>query len=325
MEDGMAENLLQERLARETGHINAAIQSALARLAPSCRPVAEHIIAAGGKRMRPFLTILCARALGHTGTDIYMPASAMELLHAATLLHDDVLDDAEMRRGRKAAHAVYGPRAAILAGDALLALGNAIIADAASPAMSQCYSNATMNTAAGEILEMNSLHKPDLPLAAGLEIARGKTACLIGEACALGAIAAAAPPAAVNACRGYGENLGLAFQIVDDALDFAPEEQTGKPRAGDLREGKMTQPLRLYRESIKGAEREQFDRKFAAGSFSAAEIGHMAEVIAPFAGKSLELADSCLKKATEAIAGLPDCAERDALRQMAVYVRRRRN
>lgn len=320
----MALLLLYRRLERELESINSAIDDALKQLPGPCLEPASHIISAGGKRLRPFLTVVCARMLGNDSQRVYQLGACMEMLHAATLLHDDVLDNAETRRGLPAAHTLYGIPQTILAGDALLALGNSIVASFDDPRLSQCYSEATMLTAAGEIMEMNSLRKPDLSQAEYIDIARGKTACLIARACAMGALAAGAPAGLVAACQEYGENLGIAFQLVDDALDFAPEKQTGKPSGGDLREGKLTAPLRLYRESLSADRKNRFDDSFARAAFTENELNQIASEVAPFAESSLSQANECIERAKAALSALPDCQEHELLFQLADYVRCRK-
>lgn len=273
--------------------------------------------------MRPMLTVLCARLFGREGSDIYRLASSMELLHAATLLHDDILDNAERRRGLEAAHHIYGVAATILAGDALLAHGNAIVASCGKPPLCLCFSRATIQTAAGEILEMNSLGNPDLTHAQYLEIAKGKTGCLISQSCMMGALAADATHEQAEKCASFGENLGIAFQIVDDALDFAPARQTGKPTGGDLREGKMTPPLRLYRESLDPVQRGLFDESFRQQKFSDAQAGKIIHDTAAFVPATICLADAFLEKARQALDSLPAGGEKTILLQLVDYVRNR--
>lgn len=321
----MALELLHTRLEAEIKPINAALGVALLKLPSPCQPVAKHVIKAGGKRLRPFLTVLCARMLGDASSDIYSLGACMEMLHAATLLHDDVLDNADTRRGTPAAHTIYGSARAILAGDALLALGNSIVASFANSTLSECYSRATMQTASGEILEMNSLHNPNLSAQEYLEIAKGKTGCLIAQSCVMGAAKANATAEQIVACQIYGENLGVAFQLVDDALDFSPQSQTGKPSGGDLREGKLTPPLRLYRDSLAPLDREKFNAAFAKVSFSQVETMAITEAVLPFAAISLDDARLCILKAKQALAILPQGEENDILMQMADYILQRKN
>lgn len=319
----MAQELLRNRLAAELPPINTAIADALAQLPPSCVPVANHVIAAGGKRLRPFLAVMCARVSGLSGDSIYPLAACMELLHAATLLHDDILDQADTRRGRSAAHHLFGIHDTILAGDALLALGNYLLADTGRAPLARCYAQATMATAQGEIQEMASLRRLDFHEEQFLAVVRGKTACLMGHSCALGALVAEAPLTLAQALYDYGEHLGMGFQLVDDALDFAPCQQTGKPRGGDLREGKLTLPIRLYRNSLSPAAQDSFDAAFAAGQFEESALELLADAIAPFAQASLLRARDFLQRAVEALKVLPESQERDILCQLATYVAER--
>ena len=238
----MATLLLKARLALELPPINAALNRAARDLPEAVRPVAQHIFDAGGKRLRPLLTVLTARLCGYDNEDIYDLAVTLEMLHAATLLHDDVLDNAATRRGQPAAHTLFEVTPTILAGDALLSHANSMVADYGDPRLCRCFSEATSRTATGEILEIAAQRRVDTSAEAYEEIVRGKTAWLIRAACQMGALRAGAPDALVEAVAAYGENVGMAFQMVDDALDFAPESETGKPTGGDVREGKLTPP-----------------------------------------------------------------------------------
>lgn len=321
----MSSSRLKLRLQEELPKINACLAAAIGELPSPCQPIASHIINSGGKRLRPFLCVLMARLAGNYDASIYRVAATMEMLHAATLLHDDLLDQAKLRRGRTAAHIIYGDAASILAGDALLALGNSIIAECNRPILSQIYSIATMETAAGEILEMEFLRNPELSQEQYLAIARGKTACLIGQSCAMGACFGANDEEFASRAAQFGEKIGIAFQIVDDALDFSPESQTGKPEGGDLREGKLTIPLSLYRNTLDPASRKEFDRIFSSGDISSTEFARICAEIRPFASKSLEIADSYLASALELLQFFPAGEEVEVLREITSYIRDRSN
>lgn len=318
-------NDFQEWLKREGSRINKILKEEMKTLPEPAAAVASHILEAGGKRLRPLLTLLFARLFGKEGDEIYRLASSMEMLHAATLLHDDVLDNADNRRGKAAAHMVFNSTAAILGGDALLAQGNAIVASFQDTKLVECFSRATVQTAAGEILEMDSLRDPFLSLEKYLQIARGKTACLIAQSCRMGALAAIADQDLTQKSADFGENLGIAFQIVDDALDLAPQKQTGKPRGGDIREGKMTPPLFYYRQSLSESERAEFDKAFSQGNFSPEKIEQICDDCAPFIEQALTLADTYLEKAGETLLSFPDNPQKTYLRKMVDYVRQRRN
>ena len=321
----MSQVKLKKCLAEELPAINETLTSIISELPPPCQPVARHVIFAGGKRLRPLLTILMARLTGATDSAIYRLGSTMELLHCATLLHDDILDQATLRRGQPAAHAIYGTSATILAGDAMLALGNSIVAEFSQPALSRAYSMATMETAAGEILEMNSLRNPLLTEDEYIAIIKGKTACLIAQACALGAIYGSENNQLAKAAASFGENLGIAFQLVDDALDFAPASLTGKPSGGDLREGKLTMPLRLFRASLSAEPRSEFDEMFCQGGLDDARQDEICEAIQPFVKESLTVADAYLGRALEFLLPFPDCDELEILKAMTAHIRNRSN
>ena len=322
----MATLLLKARLALELPPINAALKRAARSLPEAVRPVAQHIFDAGGKRLRPLLTVLTARLCGYEKDDIYDLAVTLEMLHAATLLHDDVLDNAVTRRGKAAAHTLFGVTPTILAGDALLAHANGMVSDYGDPRLCRCFSEATSRTATGEILEIAALRQVGTSAGVYEEIVRGKTAWLIRASCQMGVLRAGAADALAEAAASYGENVGMAFQMVDDALDFAPESETGKPTGGDVREGKMTPPLRLYRESLSENERAAFDAAFATGLMTAGDAETIAGRIRA-AGYDLQTrrqADMFLERARQALLCLPDRPERDLMLQMADYVRDRK-
>lgn len=321
----MATDLLKQYLAGHMEPVNAALGRACQRLPGPVRPVAAHIFGAGGKRLRPMLTLLAGGLLGYSGSRLTDLAITVEMLHAATLLHDDVLDNAGSRRGRTAAHLEFGVTRTILAGDAMLACANALVAEWKMPALCQCFSDATSMTAAGEILELDAQGRVDVSPDQYEEIVRGKTAWLLRASCGLGAIAGNASDAETGLICSYGENLGMAFQLVDDALDFAPAESTGKPCGGDLREGKLTWPIMLYRNSLNGAGKAAFDKAFCDGLFSAAETDAIARRIREggYADDTRRHAQHYLDRAAAALAKLPDRPERGLLLDICAYVRDR--
>ena len=321
----MASLLLKGRFALELPRINQALTSAVATLPLSTQSIAKHIFEAGGKRLRPFLTVISARLLGYKQEDVYKLAITLEMLHAATLLHDDIIDQAPLRRGRPSAHTTFPLNATILAGDALLAQGNALVAEFNDPLLSACFSKATSQTCAGEISEIDHQYDPELSHEAYIEIIRGKTAKLISCACEMGALLAKAKSLQVQACAFFGENIGLAFQLVDDAIDFAPEAQTGKPSGGDLREGKLTLPLRFYQDSLDPEAKKAFKQAFRTGAFSEEDCQQIVKRIqaAGFDQQTRQCANTYLEAATKALENLPPQSEKQLLLAMAQYVRDR--
>lgn len=311
----------QADIASFQAPIEAAVTQALGLLPPAVRPIAAHVMNAGGKRMRAQLTVILSRLLGRFDDGLFSLAAAVEMAHAASLLHDDVLDLADLRRGQPAAHTVYGAPQAILAGDALLATANRMVAAYNDPALTRVFSEGVAWTAHGEILEIE--HQGQLvPLATYLDIIDGKTAWMIRMACEVGAIyagagardgagAETAPEADVDVvglAAVYGRNLGMAFQMVDDALDFAPD--TGKPMGGDLREGKYTPPLHAYVQSLTPPEQAAFAERFTQRSFDEAELNSIVTTIRAqgFDHKARELADTYLHEARKALLRLAPAA-----------------
>ncbi len=321
MNDAIAQ--LKIAFLKELPAINAAIQAEIDTLPPLVRPVASHVMDAGGKRLRPMLTLLFARALGFRGDHLPTLACALEFLHSATLMHDDILDHADLRRGRPAAHTVFGITPTILAGDVLLALANEIVARTGNAALTSCISKAIMQTATGEIMEIAAVRNPRLTRAEYIEIITGKTAYLIQAACEFGAIAAGASDRVREQAVAFGLNLGIAFQLVDDALDYTARPDTsGKPLGGDLREGKFTLPLFLYLESLDPDTRAARHRDLADPDLdSARQDAIIAEIVAQgWAWKTREAARSYLSLASRAVDVLPECQEKMLLGAMIGFV-----
>jgi len=226
----------------------AAVERELSRRLDSQVELVEHVgrhtFDAGGKRLRPAFVALAARATGSEfGSErISHIAACMEMIHMATLIHDDVIDHASTRRGRKTASALFGNTAAILSGDVLLAKAMVILAQDGDLEIIRTVSQSVVEMAEGEVLELEFRHCFDLSEADHMQVLRMKTASFIQCCCEAGALISGANPAARRALGQYGHHIGLAFQIVDDLLDYR-SEVTGKPRAGDFREGQATLPL----------------------------------------------------------------------------------
>lgn len=316
-------------IEQEQPCIQAALNKAAASLPDSVRPVVDHVFGHGGKRLRPLLTLFTARLYGCTHEDVYALASAVEMFHTATLMHDDIIDNATMRRGQPAAHQVFGITKTILAGDALLAGGNSLVASCNNAHLSAVAAEAIARTAGGEILEIDHQGVITPDLSTYIDIATGKTAWMIRAACSFGVIRAGVRAEQEQAAGDYGLNLGIAFQMVDDALDFAPSADTGKPEGGDLREGKLTPPIFFYYNSLSSVEQQKFSRAFHDHTFSDAEVNAISAAIREkgFADQARRLADRYLERAGEALEkmhyGLPDSPELRTLYAFIAHVRNR--
>ena len=316
-------NELLQYFQKELPGINDFLDSETGKLNGLVRDVAKHILLSGGKRIRPMLTLLMARALRYHGNDYHAIACALELLHSATLLHDDYLDDAELRRGQQAAHLVFGRTETILAGDALLALANEMGARYDKPRLSRLLAEGIMDTASGEIREIEFARNPALDRRAYLEIVIGKTARLIETACRCGAALASAGQEMENVAGEYGLNLGIAFQLVDDALDYAAlSEDTGKPEGGDLREGKVTLPLILLMEDSDEAGNEELLEGLRTKSLSEDQCAALVEQVREggFADRTREEAAAYVAKAKASLDSFIPGPEVIILRQAADFV-----
>jgi len=296
-------------LEREKAHINEALQTLVLTLPTSLQAVAKHVLNAGGKRLRPLLMVHFAALFGRSDAVVYDIAAAIEVFHVATLLHDDVIDHADLRRGVPCAHKIFGVNTAILVGDALLAAGSRAVALQNMSALSLCVADAIVQTAHGEVLEIEAQGTISPDLTNYFSIITGKTAWMIQAACELGVLIAGGSDVATKAARDFGLHLGLAFQIVDDVLDFSPAEITGKPAGGDLREGKYTPPIHLYVQSLSPSARTAFAEAFAARSFTDEELLVLVDAInaGDFLEESRTLADTYLQTAFAALTALHSC------------------
>jgi len=316
-------NELLQYFQRELPGINDFLDAEADQLNGLVKDVAKHIIGSGGKRIRPMLTLLMARALGYDKDDFHAIACSLELLHSATLLHDDYLDDAELRRGKAASHLVFGQTETILAGDALLALANEMGARYGNAKLSWLLARGIMETCEGEIEEIAFSKNPALDRGIYMEIIIGKTAKLIECACRCGVALAGGTQEQEDAAGEYGLNLGIAFQLVDDALDYAsPTSETGKPEGGDLKEGKITLPLILLMEDGDGAGSEALLEALKDGSLtdgqSEAVLNQVRE--GRYSEKTRDEAAAYVEKAKDCLAGFAPSDEVTVLKQAADFV-----
>ena len=277
------------------------------------RTIGEYIIGAGGKRMRPVLLLLVAQALGYKGKHHHLMAAAVEFIHTATLLHDDVVDESDLRRGRGTANAVFGNAASVLVGDYLYSRAFEMMVDVDSMRIMQIMSGATTVIAEGEVLQLLNIHDPEVSEARYLQVVRFKTAKLFEAAAEAGAVLAGASSLQQEAAAAYGRHIGTAFQLIDDVLDYNGDVGAlGKNVGDDLREGKPTLPLirvlevgtpeqkQLVREAIEKGEAD-----FDAVARAIQETGALEHA------SQCAVAEAAL--ARQAIEILPDSPARQAL------------
>ena len=228
--------------------------------------VANHLISSGGKRLRPILTLAAAGLCDYAGTGHVKLAAAVEFMHTATLLHDDVVDESDMRRGKAAARMLWGNEASVLVGDFLLGQAFKMMVEVGSLPCLEVLSNAATVIAEGEVMQLSAAKDTETTEDAYLAVIRAKTAALFAAACEVGPILANRTRAEIAACRGYGANLGIAFQLIDDALDYGGSSaRLGKNVGDDFREGKITLPVVLSFRRGTPVEREFWRRTLERG------------------------------------------------------------
>ena len=232
--------------AHDMNCVNTVILDRMQSDIPLIPKLAGHLIAGGGKRMRPMLTLASASLLGYGGTRHHRLAAAVEFIHTATLLHDDVVDGSDLRRGKRTANIIWGNPASVLVGDFLFSRSFELMVEDGSLKVLKILSNASAVIAEGEVNQLTAIRRLDLSEERYLEIIGAKTAALFAAACRIAAVVAERPEAEEAALDSYGRNLGIAFQLVDDAIDYVSDAGTmGKDAGDDFREGKMTLPVIL--------------------------------------------------------------------------------
>ncbi|MFN3515142.1 MAG: polyprenyl synthetase family protein [Phenylobacterium sp.] len=290
--------------------------------------LAEHLVGGSAKRLRPLLTIAAARVAGAQDDACLKLAAAVEFIHTATLLHDDVVDSSQLRRGKVAAHLIWGAPASVLVGDFLFARAFELMVEAGSMAALEILARASRVIAEGEVLQLTRAHDLNLSQELYLEIIRAKTAELFAAAAEAGAVSAGASPAHCKALRKFGQDLGLAFQLVDDALDYSGESQElGKNPGDDFREGKATLPLLLAISRTGAAEKAFWDRVVGRREQADGDFERARELIR-MSGADAATLDLAAEYAIRAKAQLADFAAsnswRPALEDLADFAVSRR-
>lgn len=233
-------------VAAEMNHVNAVILERMQSQIPLIPELAGHLIAGGGKRMRPMLTLATARLLDYSGARHHKLAAAVEFIHTATLLHDDVVDGSDLRRGRRTANIIWGNPASVLVGDFLFSRSFELMVEDGSLKVLKILSNASAVIAEGEVNQLTAQRQVNTGEDKYLDIIGAKTAALFAAACRISAVVAERDEATEEALDSYGRNLGIAFQLVDDAIDYASDAETmGKGVGDDFRDGKVTLPVIL--------------------------------------------------------------------------------
>lgn len=314
---------IQALVAPDMQALDRLIRQRLASDVVLINQVAEYIIGAGGKRLRPMLLMLAAGALGEgrpIGADAHQLAAVVEFIHTSTLLHDDVVDESDLRRGRKTANAVWGNAASVLVGDFLYSRSFQLMVELESMQVQRLLADTTNTIAEGEVLQLLHVRNPDTEEAAYLRVIERKTAILFAAAARLGALLAGADAVTQQSLHDYGLALGHAFQIADDVLDYASDAATlGKNLGDDLAEGKMTLPLIHAMAQADAATCQRLRQIVEQG-----DVDALPEVVAAIAEHgsldySRDRAQEYARDAEAALASLPGNAYTAALRGLARY------
>ena len=288
--------------------------------------VSQYIIGAGGKRLRPLSVVLAARACGHRGQKHVPAAAIIEFIHTATLLHDDVVDGSDLRRGRNTANHVFGNEASVLVGDYLYSRSFQMMVELGDLRIQEVMANATNTIAEGEVLQLMNAHDPETTEQRYLEVIYRKTAKLFEAGAQMAAILSGSPPAIEQAMVDYGRHLGTAFQLVDDALDYkATAEELGKNLGDDLAEGKPTLPLIHALKHGDAATARRIRGAIEGGGL--AELDAVLAAIESTGGLqyTARLAQTEADQALAALAALPESPYKDGLAELARFAVTRRH
>ncbi len=303
--------------------VNALIMARMDSNVPLIPQLAGYLIAAGGKRVRPLLTLAATKFFGGDMNRAALLATSVEFIHTATLLHDDVVDGSDQRRGQDAANLVFGNQASVLVGDFLFSRAFQLMTEDGNLDVLRILSDASAVIAQGEVMQLSQAGKIDTGMDSYLEIIKAKTAALFAAACEIGPVIAGQDRAAVSAMAEFGMNLGIAFQIADDTLDYnADREKLGKTVGDDFREGKLTAPVILALEKANEEERKFWQRTMGDQDQKDGDLEHAQKLFAKYGtlDSSMKMAQDYADNARLALAEAPDHPLRAILDNLCGYV-----
>lgn len=285
--------------------------------------VAAHILNSGGKRIRPLLLLLSARLCGYAGRDHYQLGSLVEFIHTATLLHDDVVDDADIRRGRRTARKVWGNQISILVGDYLYSKAMCQVVEFRSQGINEVLAEACKKMAEGEVLQLYYNGNPAMPEADYLTVVEHKTAGLIAACCRMGAILAEASEAQQDALFSFGQYLGIAFQVADDTLDYtANGDSLGKTLGQDLRQGKATLPLLHLLQHCSESDRQMIKDRMETRTLTEGDLARLIHLMGEYGSiaYALDRAQAYIAAAKRDLKVFEDSTAKRALSVAADYM-----
>ena len=315
---------LAAALAEEMAAVDHLIRTRMrSEHAPRIPEITAHLIEAGGKRLRPMLTLAAARLCGYEGEHHLGLAATVEFIHTATLLHDDVVDESEKRRGRPTANLLWDNKSSVLVGDYLFSRSFQLMVETGSLRVLEILANASATISEGEVLQMTAATDLNTDEEVYIKVVRGKTAALFSAATEVGGVIAGAPQEHVQALYDYGDALGIAFQIADDLLDYQGDSgATGKNVGDDFRERKLTLPVIKAVAQATPEEYEFWQRTIEKGQQQDGDLEHALELMAKYDTLTATRidAESWAAKAQAALAPLPDHEIRGMLQDLAGYV-----
>ena len=318
---------LMALVADEMNAVNAVILDRMQSRIPLIPALAGHLIAGGGKRMRPMLTLASAALLGYAGNRHHKLSATVEFIHTATLLHDDVVDGSDLRRGKATANIVFGNPATVLVGDFLFSRAFELMVEDGSLKVLKILSHASAVIAEGEVDQLTAARQVETTEERYLKIIDAKTAALFAAACRIAAVVAERPEADELALDSYGRNLGIAFQLVDDAIDYDSQaSEMGKGQGDDFRDGKMTLPVILAYARGTAEERKFWEAAIIGHRTSDEDLAHAVELINAHDAVSAtrERARHYARRAIDAIAAFPKSAAKAAMVEAAEFAVSRR-
>ncbi len=315
---------LSELLAEDMDAVNTLIKQRMAsEHAPRIPEITKHLVESGGKRLRPLLTLASARMCGYDGPYHIHLAATVEFIHTATLLHDDVVDESNLRRGRKTANLLWDNKSSVLVGDYLFSRSFQLMVETGSLRILDILANASATIAEGEVLQLTAAQDTNTTEDIYFQVIRGKTAALFAAATEVGGVIASAAEDQVTALNAYGDALGISFQIVDDLLDYGGTSQSlGKNTGDDFREGKLTLPVIKAIAKASAEERQFWDRVIVKGDQNDGDLEHAMALLQTH-GTLEETRDAALywaNKAKSVLEVLPKSEIRDLLGDLAGFV-----
>ncbi|MEO1045271.1 MAG: polyprenyl synthetase family protein [Pseudomonadota bacterium] len=315
-------NPIMALVAQDMNAVNSIILERMQSEIPLIPELAGHLIAGGGKRMRPMLTLASAKLLDYPGTRHHKLAAAVEFIHTATLLHDDVVDGSDMRRGKTAANLVFGNPATVLVGDFLFSRSFELMVEDGSLKVLRILSNASAVIAEGEVDQLTAQRRIETDEERYLSIIGAKTAALFAAACRISAVVAERDEATELALDAYGRNLGIAFQLIDDAIDYTSDSETmGKGVGDDFREGKVTLPIILSYARGDTEERKFWEDAIAGHRSSDEDLAHAIRLMRDNGAvdDTIERARLYGQRAIDAIAGFPSGDAKAAMTETVAF------